>query len=156
VTGLRRTLVVIALAVVTVLATTALPAQAAFDDSAATTLTTSTLTVAAPAGVQAGARCWTTNWSYTYNGTTTTGTTTTMRATVSWTASQTRGVSGYAITAHFPDGTSYPITTVGANTTSVTQDVDGSYSDQGIRVSVTTLTSYGWTASSAKTGAIRC
>ena len=155
-TSLRRSLVVIGLAVATALALTITPAQAGFDDTTAATLTTSTVTVAAPTSVTGSARCWTTNWSYTNNGVTTSGTTTTMRATVSWTASKTRGASGYDITAHFADGTSYPIATVGAGTTSVTQDVDGSYSNQNVRVSVTTLTNYGWTAQSAKTGAIRC
>ena len=153
-TRLRRPLVVTAVA--TALTLTAFPAQAAFDDAASTALTTSTLTVAPVTQLStAGTHCTTT---YSYNGWTGSWyATRTLHARASWSPSATtRGVTGYQVTAVFRDGNSHPIATVDPGTTSLAQDVDGSYADQGIRVRITTLTSYGWTSAPALTGALTC
>jgi len=155
VTALRRGILLVALAVATVLGLTVTPAQAAFSAKATLpTATVSAITVAAPTAVStAGTYCSTTR-SY-WNGTWYSSST--MHARVSWTASTTaRGVSGYRVTAWFADGSSYPVGDVGPGTTSVAMDVDGSYAGQNVRVTVTTLTTYGWTTQSPKSGAITC
>jgi hypothetical protein len=60
------------------------------------------------------------------------------------------------VTAVFSDGTRYPVAQVDASTTSLDGDYDGSYATQNIRVTVTTLTSYGWAKESAPSGVITC
>ncbi|WP_222193091.1 hypothetical protein [Modestobacter italicus] len=155
-TGIRRGLLLLTVAVATVLGLTISPAQAAFTARAATTVDASTLTVAPVTNPStAGTRCSTSyyydRWSGNVYGTRT------LHARVSWNASTTtRGVTGYQLTAVFRDGSTYPLATVGPGTTSLTQDVDGSYADQGVRVRITTLTSYGWTSTPAQTGPVTC
>ena len=155
-TGIRRSLLLLVVAVATVLGLTISPAQASFTARAATTVDASTLTVAPVTGAStAGTRCSTTytysQWNNTWYASRT------LHARVSWTASATtRGVTGYQLTAVFRDGSTYPLATVGPGTTSLAQDVDGSYADQGVRVRITTLTSYGWTSTPAQTGAVTC
>jgi hypothetical protein len=92
------------------------------------------------------------------NETTTTTTTknTNLTVTASWTASGTRGVNGYLVNAHLADGTVYPMTQTAAGTLSTSQTVDADNLVYQPRLSVTTLTSYGWTARSALTGIITC
>ena len=75
-------------------------------------------------------------------------------ATISWTPSDSRGVTGYTVTAHFGDGTSSLVAQTDATTTSVTRvyaRINTVYA-----FTVTTHTGYGWTAESGKTPAIRC
>lgn len=158
--ALRRGALLTVILIATVLGVTATAAQAAFDDSATTTIGAATGTVAPVTALStSGTRCttkhnftwsdWTdwTDWSRTR----------TLHAEISWTPSATtRGVTGYQVTAVFRDGSTHPIATVGPGTTSLAQDVDGSYADQGIRVRVTTLTGYGWTSAPTLTGAITC
>ncbi|MCW2537812.1 MAG: exported protein of unknown function [Modestobacter sp.] len=148
----RRGLVLVAATLALTLGLS-LPASADLSDrSPVLSATATTLQVAAPASVStSGTRCVT---SYNYwNGTTTT----TLQARVSWPASTTtRGVTGYLVTAYFTDGSSTPVAWVDAPGTSVSGSYDVYYASQNIRVSVTTYTSYGWTAESAKSGAIRC
>jgi len=92
------------------------------------------------------------------NETTTTTTTknTDLSVAASWTASGSRGVNGYRVNAHLSDGTVYPMaqTAAGALSTSSTVDADNLVYQP--RLSVTTLTTYGWTAQSALTGYISC
>jgi hypothetical protein len=129
------------------------PAHAAFADTAAApTMGITAITVAAPTGVSlAGTKCTT---SY---DTSTATYTTTMHARLDWNASTTpRGVTGYVVTVYFSDGTHYPYAQTDAATTSLTGDYDASISTQNIRVTVTTLTSYGWTRESAISGAVKC
>jgi hypothetical protein len=92
------------------------------------------------------------------NETTTTTTTknTDVTVTASWTASATRGVNGYLVNAHLSDGTVYPMIQTAAGTLSTSQTVDADNLVYQPRLSVTTLTSYGWTARSALTGIITC
>jgi hypothetical protein len=127
-----------------------LPADAQFDNGASVpTMAISSVDVLAPTGLStAGTKC-TTAW----NGWTWV---TTLNAKVSWNASPSRGVSGYVVTAVFSDGTKYPVAQVGAGTTSLTGNYDASYASQNIRVTVTTLTSYGWTEESGLSGVIKC
>ena len=154
-TGIRRTtaLITAVLAVLAVLIGLTGPAQASLaSKTTALVGTVTAITVAAPASVSTkGTRCTTS-----YDRSTGT-TTTTLNAKVSWSASTTaRGVTGYLVTAVFSDGTRYPVAQVAASTTSISGDYDAYYATQNIRVTVTTLTSYGWTAESAPSAVIRC
>jgi hypothetical protein len=93
------------------------------------------------------------------NETTTTTVTqnTMLSVTATWAASTTsRGLSGYLANAHLGDGSVFPMaqTAVGVHTTSATVDAD--YLAYQPRLSVTTLTSYGWTASTAPTPVLSC
>lgn len=130
----------------------AAPAQAQLSRSTALpAMSVATGTVAPPTGLSTGGtKCVTTYdaWTGTYSSS--------LQARVSWTASGSRGVSGYVVTAHFADGSTYPVTSVGATTTSVSGSYDIYYASQNIKVSVRTLTSYGWTAESALSKAISC
>ena len=74
----------------------------------------------------------------------------------SWTASASRGLSGYLVKAHLNDGTVYPMAQTVAGTLSTSQSVDAGNLVYQPRLSVTTLTSYGWTAQSALTGYVSC
>jgi|tagenome__1003787_1003787.scaffolds.fasta_scaffold19742800_2 hypothetical protein len=127
-----------------------LPADAQFSNSAsAPTMAITSVDVLAPTGLStAGTKCDTA-----WNGVTWV---TTLNARVSWNASPTRGVSAYVINAVFSDGTKYPVAQVGAGSTSITGSYDASVLSNNIRVSVTTLTSYGWTEESGLSGVIKC
>jgi hypothetical protein len=154
VNSLRRNLLLVLVSIATVIGLTAGTAQAAFDDRATMNIPTiSTLTVTAPTGITTAGTYCSTAISY-VNGVW--SSTSTMHAQLAWKASTTRGVSGYRITAWFPDGSTYPVGDVPASTTTVSMDVDGSYASQNVRVTVTTLTSYGWTTPSAKSGVLTC
>ena len=146
---LRRRVLLVALTATTALGLDATAAQAAFTARTALPVSATTLTVAPPTQLStAGTRCTTTYYG-TYS-------TRTMNATVSWKASATtRGVTGYQITALLADGTTYPIGTVGPTTTSVSQSEDAGTAE-GARIRITTLTSYGWTSTTAQTGALTC
>jgi hypothetical protein len=93
-----------------------------------------------------------------WNESTTTTTTknTMLSVSASWPASDSRGVNGYLVTAHLSDGTSYPMAQTAAGTLSTGQTVDADYLVYQPRLSVSTLTSYGWTAQSAISGYISC
>ena len=157
--------------------TVAAPASVTVNDSCITTTTTTTQTVSTNpgTGVQTTTYYNSTTSSATsgsnVQGTTTSSvpgpgpletTTTTvtkntaLTVTASWPASASRGVNGYLVNAHLSDGTVYPMaqTTAGVLSTSSTVDADNlAYQP---RLSVTTLTTYGWTAQSAPTGYISC
>ena len=129
------------------------PAQAGYTASRPlTTMSFGTLKVAAPTGLTvAGSKCVTT-----YDSTTGTSSST-LQARVDWAASATtRGVTGYVISAVFADGSKYPVASTNAATTSMSGSYDISYASQNIRVTVTTTTSYGWTAETAPSGVIKC
>jgi hypothetical protein len=153
---LTRTLVVLT-AVLTLGLGAAGTASAAFTGrTTLAPLTVGTTTVDAPAQPStAGTRCTTTTWWYSYNGVTSSGSTTTLRASLSWDASTTPGVTSYVITA-YGAGWSTEVTEVPATTLSVSDTFDGSYADQNITVTVTARTSYGWTAESPRSAVIRC
>jgi hypothetical protein len=92
------------------------------------------------------------------NETTTTTTTknTALAVTVNWTASGSRGVNGYLVNAYLSNGTVYAMAQTGAGTLSTSQTVDADNLAYQPRLSVTTLTSYGWTAQSPLTGYVTC
>jgi hypothetical protein len=93
-----------------------------------------------------------------WNETTTTTTTknTDLTVSASWPASASRGVSGYLVTAHLADGTSYPMAQTAAGTLSTSATVDADNLAYQPRLSVSTLTSYGWTAQSTISGYLSC
>jgi hypothetical protein len=88
--------------------------------------------------------------------TTTTTKNTMLTVSASWTASGSRGVNGYLVNAHLSDGTVYAMAQTAAGTLSTSQTVDADNLAYQPRLSVTTLTSYGWTAQSALTGYVSC
>jgi hypothetical protein len=92
------------------------------------------------------------------NETTTTTTTknTMLSVSASWPASASRGVNGYLVMAHLSDGTGYPMAQTAVGTLSTSQTVDADNLAYQPRLSVSTLTSYGWTAQSAVSGYISC
>lgn len=151
-TGIRRTIVVIALVVAALLGG-GLPAQAAYSDTATVPTTTiGSLQVAPPTDISTGGTKCVTYWDY-WQG----RYVSTLQAKVSWTKSATtRGVTGYLVTAVFPGGVEYPAAQVGPGTTSVGGDFDISFASQNIQVKVTTLTAYGWTADSELSRTIKC
>jgi hypothetical protein len=92
-----------------------------------------------------------------YETTTTTVTVNTdLRVTASWGTSGSRGVSGYRVTAHLVDGSTYPMAQTVAPTTTTSAVVDADYLASQPRLSVTTLTTYGWTAATALTRVLSC
>jgi hypothetical protein len=92
------------------------------------------------------------------NETTTTTTTrnTDLSVTAAWTASASRGVSGYLANAHLSDGTVYPMAQTAPGVLSTSANVDADYLTYAPRLSVTTLTTYGWTATTAQTPVLSC
>lgn len=88
--------------------------------------------------------------------TTTTTKSTTLSVTASWTASASRGVNGYLVNAYLNDGTVYPMAQTGVGVLSTSASVDAGYLSYQPRLTVTTLTSYGWTATSAQTAVVTC
>jgi len=91
------------------------------------------------------------------NETTTTTVTknTNLYVTASWSASTSPRVTGYVVNAHLGlNGSVVPMVTTAGTTTSAVQDADAlTYQP---RVSVTTQTAYGWTATSPQSALISC
>jgi hypothetical protein len=138
VTALRRSVLLVAAAIVTVVGLTVTPAQAGFDDTAAmATLTVGSATIAPATNVRAGALCG--SWL--------------SLGSVSWSPSPSKDVTGYTVVAYRNNGPATSLGTTNGTTTSVSTFIaNGStYS-----FSVTTVTSYGWMAEPARTGTIRC
>ena len=140
----RRLLVLLALTVAGVLGSGSTAANATFADSAALPSTTvGTATVAAPANVTAElTSCSSTRW---------------MPISVAWQPSASAGVKGYIVQARLSNGRLHAVDSTSATGTQATVMVDkfvGSATSVGI--TVTTLTSYGWTATSPRTSALTC
>lgn len=154
----RRAATVVALTLAVIVGAS-LPASATFADAATVSTSVTTLTVAAPTGLTVSGYCSTTS-STTWDATTSTYVTTYSywyTATVTWPASTTpRGVSGYRVTAYLNNGTSAVMGTTDAATRTMTQTADRAYLSYQPRISVSTLTSYGWTAESAKSAVLAC
>ena len=157
-TGIRRALVLIGLSLAVMIGA-AIPASATFGDTVTVKTSITTGTVAAPASVTVNDYCgqtpnggyynaygqWITTYSYWYD------------ATVTWPASTTtRGVTGYRIMAHLNNGTSVVMAETDASNRTVNARVDRGYLNYQPRVSVITLTSYGWTAETARTAVLSC
>jgi hypothetical protein len=149
-TRIRRAAVLLGTAA-TVLLGTALPAGAQFAQTEKLpTMAITTVAVEAPTGLDfGGTKCDT---RVNADGTTTT----TLNAKLSWKGSSSRGVSGYRVVA-LVNGYPYPIDEVPASVTSLTGSYDASVvNSNNITVTVTTLTSYGWTKQSQQVGVIKC
>jgi hypothetical protein len=83
--------------------------------------------------------------------------------TVSWKASKTptasnttRGVTGYRILAHLPDGSSYVMAETTAGDLSESRTVDRGYLSYSPTLSVVTLTNSTWTAESRESPVLSC
>jgi hypothetical protein len=137
----RRAVLVLALLTAVVLGL-ALPARADFTDQAASpAMSVTTVTVQPPTGLStAGSSCDTDG---------------TLHLRLSWTKSATARVSSYRIRTYTFFGlVNVPLGTVSATTTSVSADLP--QNSLGYAFTATTVTDYGWTAESDKTGTIRC
>jgi hypothetical protein len=118
-----------------------LPASATFADAAIVSTSVTTMTVAAPSSVSVNDTCWGIHYSGTFT----------------WPASTTPfGVTGYRVTAYLNDGTTSVLGTTDAATRTLTVTSDTSSLTYQPRIAVTTLTSYGWTAESAKSAVLTC
>ena len=143
-TTVRRLLVLLALIVAVVLGSGSTAANATFADSTALPSTTvGTGTVTAPANVTAElTSCSSTRW---------------MRIAVAWQRSASTRVSGYRIYASLSNGHTYPVGAVSATDTQATVTVDKFAGPAtSVAITVTTLTSYGWTATSPRTLVTAC
>jgi hypothetical protein len=87
--------------------------------------------------------------------TTTVTTNTNLHVTLSWTGSTSRGVTGYVVQAHLGyNNTVNPLLGTAATSVSAVEDAD--YLALTPSLLVTTQTSYGWTADSARTAVLAC
>jgi hypothetical protein len=77
-------------------------------------------------------------------------------ATARWKASSTRGVTGYTLTAFLSNGYAIPVSTAAASATWYSDSYDAGVVDLGARLSMVTLTSYGWTASGNLSNVVTC
>jgi hypothetical protein len=154
---IRRSAVLLGLTA-SVIVGSSIPASATFGESVrSTTGTLRALTVAAPASVNVSDYCSTTSYTYWNGWTNVTVTENWYNATVTWPASTTqRGVTGYRVMAHLNNGTSVQMEQTAANDRSVSARVERSYLAYQPRISVITLTSYGWTAETARTAVLSC
>ncbi|MCZ2857717.1 hypothetical protein [Blastococcus sp. VKM Ac-2987] len=138
--AVRRALAVTGLAVALAVGT-AVPASATYSDSAAVPTSVSTLVVTAPSSVTIDDRCR--GWWY--------------EAVVTWPASTTpRGVVGYRVMAHLNTGQSVVMGETDAVNRTVSARVDRAYLGHQPRISVITLTSYGWTAETPRSAVLSC
>ena len=140
-TGIRRALVLIGLTVA-VMVGAAIPASATFAESVSIAgPTVTTITVPAPIHVEVK------NVSCTSAADPATST---VSARIEWQRMDTtRDAAGFRVTGHYSNGTSFEMARTGATTFEVTGTwkVDRALSP---RISVTTLTGYGWTAQSTQ------
>ena len=81
---------------------------------------------------------------------------TTLYATGRWKASATPGVTGYKLTAFMANGQQYDMGTAGANATSTVGEYDASVVNFAPRLSVVTVTYYGWTAPGTMSPPVTC
>ncbi len=137
----------------------AIPASATFTDSVGVSTGVATGTVTAPTSITISDYCgqtpnggyytadgqWVTTYYYWYD------------ATVTWPASTTaRGVTGYRVMAHLNNGTSVVMAETDAATRTANARVDRWYLNYQARISVSTLTSYGWTAETPRSAVLSC
>jgi hypothetical protein len=150
-TGIRRALVLVGLTLA-VMVGAAIPASATFADSVGVAgPTVTTITVPAPIQVEVK------NVTCTSTADPATGTvTSTVSAMIEWQRMATpREGTGFRVTGHYSDGTAFEMAKTGATTF----EVVGSWTidlARSPRISVTTLTSYGWTAQSALISVPKC
>jgi hypothetical protein len=156
-TGIRRIVVLIGLTLAVIVAAV-VPASASFAESVTVRPNDiTTITVAAPASMTINDYCGQTTTSYWNGYTTVYNTSYWYDATVTWPASTTaKGVTGYKVMAHLNDGTSVAIGQTDALNRRVNTRVDRAYLGYQPRVSIVTLTSYGWTAETARSAVLAC
>jgi hypothetical protein len=137
-TTAQRLLTTLGLALAVVIGTS-IPASASFGDTAALpSMAVGTAMIAAPTQVEAKLLC----------------TTTPRTLKVEWWRSASRGVTGYLITVHPTSGAPYQLATGVTDETYLT--ADDALISSNPSFTITTLTSYGWTATSAKVGITQC
>jgi hypothetical protein len=151
-TGTRRVLVLIGLTLAVMIGAT-IPASATFADSQllrTTTITTGTVAPATRVEVK-NVVCTTTVDPVTG------AVASTVDAMVEWQRSKnTPGITGYRVTAHLANGSSFVMAQTDAATFDVYGNASQAYLAYSPRFSVTTLTSYGWTATSTKSAVLTC
>jgi hypothetical protein len=142
VSTLRRSLVVL-LAVLALGLGAAGTAAATFADTSTTTLSIGTATVTPPTAVTAQLTSCNSGRTQTVQ--------------ISWAASTSTRVSGYTITVLDSTGSTLTTGQTGPATTSATLNVDKQLADPTtLTISVTTLTDYGWTATSPRKAPLPC
>ena len=139
-TAIRRILTLILLTVAVIVGAS-VSASAAFADSVTVNPTVNTITVTAPASLAISGNCQ--GWWY--------------DLTVSWPASTTAvGVTGYRVTAYLNNGTTSVLGQTDSVTRSISMRFDNSNLSLQPRITVTTLTSYGWTAETPRSAVLTC
>jgi hypothetical protein len=142
-TGIRRSLLLLALTVAVVSGGLgpAHPAQASFSEkvTAATTQIVAG-TVAPPTAVTGSLTCGRSSATLAVN----------------WTASTAAKISGYTVSVIYSDGYVQTVDVAATATTWSKAAPVINYQTYSIRYTVTTLTTYGWTAESASTGWFQC
>ena len=140
--AIRRVLILTGLTMAVVVSAS-VPASATFTNTSGVSHTVSTGTVAAPAGL-------TVDVTYCHP-------VFVFDMTASWPASTTsRGVIGYRVSLHLNNGTSDVISETNAATRSISVRLERDYLQFDPTVSVTTLTSYGWTKQSVRSSVLSC
>ncbi|WP_409330248.1 hypothetical protein [Trujillonella humicola] len=79
-----------------------------------------------------------------------------LTATARWNRSNSPGITGYQMTAFLNGGVAVPIGTAAASANNYSDGYDASVVDLGARLSMVTLTSYGWTASGNLSNVVTC
>jgi hypothetical protein len=117
------------------------PASASFTDLVSAPTTITAMSVTAPDTITVNDKCWGIHYS----------------ATISWSGSTTpRGLTGYRVVATFNDGSTSLLGETDAGTRTMTVTSDTSTLQYQPRITVTTLTSYGWSTESAPSGVLAC
>ena len=156
---IRRSAVLLGL-IAAVIVGSSIPAAATFTENVVTnTAALRTATVAAPASITVSRTCtqnatggytdasgqWVTTYTTYYN------------ATVTWPASTTaRGVTGYRVTAYMPGSAPIVMGQTDATNRSLSASVDASYLAYQPTITVTTLTSHGWSTESVRKSVPTC
>ncbi|NYJ05072.1 hypothetical protein [Petropleomorpha daqingensis] len=136
----RRAVLVLVLAVSTVLAG-GLAAEASFSESVGGSTSITTNAITAPTGVTAVKNsCSNARW---------------IDVTISWQPSPSARINGYAVTAYRSDGQVTMVGTTGTGSTALRTTVD-KLTGASTVFTVTTTTSYGWTAESLSSASITC
>ena len=79
-----------------------------------------------------------------------------LSVTLRWSPRASRGANGFVVSAHLGDGSVTPLLSTAGGTTSVSQTQDADVLSYQPKLSVTTQTTYGWTATSAQTRVLSC
>ena len=140
---LRRSAALTLIALTTVLGLTTGTAAATYNATATMTAAVGTATVAAPATVTAQmTSCSSSRTQYVQ---------------LTWTPSTSARVSGYTVAVLNSAGSTLATGQVGPSTTSTVVTIDKqTYNPSALTYSVTTLTDYGWTATSPRKAALPC